>query len=61
MPYVIESDGPAATPGLNRVINPHTGDVLFFETRREASAHRDAIKSEMPSKYWPLVVREVAA
>jgi hypothetical protein len=59
--FVIESDGPAATPGLNRVIDPHTNAVLFFPTRKAAREHRATILPDQPSKYLPLVVREVIA
>lgn len=60
MSYVIVATGPAATPGLDRVINPWTNEVRVFETRAEARAHRAEILPMQPSKYLPLVIREVA-
>jgi hypothetical protein len=59
--YVIESDGPAHTPGMNRVINPRTSEVLTFASRADARAYRESILPEMPSKYLPLVVRPFSA
>jgi hypothetical protein len=59
MGFVIESDGPAATPGFNRVIDPRTNAVLIFATRADARRHRAEILPAQPSKYLPLVVREV--
>lgn len=55
--YVIESDGVAATPGMNRVIDLATNRIKTFDSRASARRYRDSIVPDMPSKDLPLVVR----
>jgi len=58
--FWIESNGVAATPGLNRVVEPRTMEVLYFPTRAAAMAHKAEILPAQPSKYLPLVVKSEA-
>lgn len=58
--FAIFSEGVAKTPGRNYVIDS-TNRMRTFDTRAKARAYADEIKSAMPSKDLPLVVREVGA
>lgn len=59
MSYVIVSEGRSDCRSAH-VIDPATGAIMRFTTRREARTHRDAVRESTPSKYYPLVVREEA-
>lgn len=56
--FYIAATGPATTPGMDYVVKG--GRMATFPTRKAARQYADdVVIPATPSKYYPLVVREV--